>query len=176
VFVEIYHGAEKKIDEVGATSEILLLALQSIIRMQHFADADLPKLVRGALTPDQAERYEHEVRLRIANRRRTLIQVLIAKLDEVLTLKDDQRDKLTTFLGEAWSSDWDRTAFFWQTTAESFPPLPLFVMTEVLDEGQLQQWQSLNKVSDGSLIFYFLNRKSPAFQPAVGEDDELFIR
>src|SRR5262249_6107601 len=60
----------------------------------------IAKSVRAHLSPEQATRYQKELDLRVAARKRLVVNNLVAMIDRILILRPDQRDKLGEILND----------------------------------------------------------------------------
>lgn len=114
------------------------------------ADA-LAKSVQAALSPEQAARYQKELDQRAAARKRVVLLNLVAKVDKVLVLSIEQRDKLGKILDNKWTDSWDQTQML-MYVGQHFPPMPDTEILPILTESQKVVWRGIPK---GNIRFGF---------------------
>jgi hypothetical protein len=107
------------------------------------ADA-IAKAVRDTLTPDQAARYQKELDLRTAARKRAVVMNLVAMIDRAVVLTPDQRDKLSEILADNWNGSWDQTQLF-MYGGQYFPMMPDAKINPILSDAQRAVWRGIPK-------------------------------
>jgi hypothetical protein len=114
------------------------------------ADA-LAKLVRATLSPEQAARYQKELDLRAEARKRVVLLNLVAKVDKVLVLTTEQRDKLREILEDNWKDSWNQTQML-MYGGQHFPSMPDLEIRLILTATQKNVWSDIPK---GDIRFGF---------------------
>jgi hypothetical protein len=102
--------------------------------------------VRNTLSPEQAERYQKELDGRAAARRQDMRIVLVARIDKLLLLTPEQRDKLGDILDKNWDRSWDQAQ--WLRYADEypiFPPMPDAKILPILTDTQQAVWRGTRK-------------------------------
>jgi hypothetical protein len=124
-------------------------------RGQWRADADHPdlhkivtdgltKAVKTNLSPEQAERYQKEVTLRNAARNRALVESLLVRMDNRLSLAPEQRDKLRAVLEKNWNPGWKSLQMMNQGDWY-FPNMPDASISPILTKSQKSIWNGVYK-------------------------------
>jgi hypothetical protein len=117
--------------------------LQSRLAAGLFGEGSLfRKSLRRTLNPEKAAPYEETHRARRAFRHRAEVEWLVAMLENVMPLSDDQRQKLEGLLVEQTrpprtSGDYDPYVILWQVSR-----IPEDKLKPIFDEAQ---WQLLNR-------------------------------
>src|SRR5262249_21681227 len=94
--------------------------------------------------PEQAARYQKELDQRAAARKRAAVLSLIARLDKVLVLTAEQRDKLGKILENKWKcSANDMQILLW--AGQQFPLLPENDIVPILTDTQQTVWSGIPK-------------------------------
>jgi hypothetical protein len=108
----------------------------------------LAKSVQKTLSTEQAARYQKELDLRAAARKRVTVLSLILKADRILILSPEQRDKL----GKILEKDWKDTLYQSQMLmfGDYFPVMPN--IDPILTETQKSIWAGIPK---GTVRFGF---------------------
>src|SRR5262249_30238374 len=110
----------------------------------------LAKSVRATLAPEQAARYQKELDQRASARKRVILLNLVAKVDKVLVLTPEQRDKLVKILENKWPESWNQTQMLQVLTwggSEYFPQrMPDAEILPILTENQKTVWRGIPKV------------------------------
>jgi hypothetical protein len=103
----------------------------------------LAQAVRTTLSPEQAARYQEELDQRAAARKRFVLRNLVAKVDKVLLLTAEQRDKLGALLEDNWKESWNQPQMLMH--GHYFPPMPDVEMRLLLTEAQRNVWAGVQK-------------------------------
>jgi hypothetical protein len=104
----------------------------------------LLKSVRAVLSPEQAARYQKELELRAAARKRMALRNLVAKLDKVLLLTPQQREQLSKILESHWTDSFNDVRMF-QYGQLYFPKMPEQDIVPILTSDQKEVWNVLHK-------------------------------
>lgn len=113
--------------------------------------AAVAKAAKTHLSPEQATRYQTEIDLRAAARRRMIVANLVVMVDAAVMLTADQRRQLTDTLAANWNDTWNQTQYF-QYAGRYFPPMPDEKIRPLLTEPQRAVWNGLQK---GNISFGF---------------------
>jgi hypothetical protein len=103
------------------------------------------------LSAAQVARYRDEVAKRMDDQKRACVLNLVAKLDQLLYLTEDQRARLTELLTERWETSWAPSLQSLLNTGDYFPMVPDYVITPVLNDSQRKVWSGAQKVQFGGL-------------------------
>lgn len=104
--------------------------------------AAVAKSARAHLTPDQAARYQKELDLRTAARKRMCLDNLVVVVDMLVFLSADQRRQLSEVLAANWQDDWYQTQYF-QYAGQYLPPLPRDKIRALLTDRQQVVWDGV---------------------------------
>jgi hypothetical protein len=103
------------------------------------------------LSAEQVARYRDEVAKRMDDQKRACVLNLVAKLDQVLYLTEDQRARLIELLTERWETSWAPSLQSLLNTGDYVPMVPDYVITPVLNDSQRRVWSGVQKVQFGGL-------------------------
>lgn len=117
-------------------------ALEQFDPRMSIADA-LAGSVRATLSSEQAARYQTELDQRAVTRKRVVLLNLVAKVDKVLILTTEQRDKLGAILEDNWKDSWNQTVFM--HGGHLFPRMPDMDIRLILTETQKNVWSGIQK-------------------------------
>jgi hypothetical protein len=106
--------------------------------------AGLARVVKTDVSPQQAERYEKELSLRDAARKRAIAEGLLVRMDNRLVLSPEQRDKLRKVLEKNWNSSWNNMQLFNQGDWY-FPNMPDAWILPILTKTQKAIWTGVYK-------------------------------
>jgi hypothetical protein len=107
--------------------------------------------VRSTLSPKQAARYQKELDLRTAARKRVTVLTFVARIDNLLVLTAEQRAKLCKILENNWQESWNQAQ--WLTIGNRyFPAMPDDKIMPILTESQKEVWRGTPK---GNIRFGF---------------------
>ena len=107
----------------------------------------LINIVKTRLTPEQSGHYQDEVRKRNDYRKEVGIRGLVARLDSLLILTADQRDRLCTSFAANWRDAWGTFAIL--DDSERFPKIPDRYITPLLSPAQRKAWDDIEKTEVG---------------------------
>jgi hypothetical protein len=100
--------------------------------------------VRATLSPEQAARYQKELDQRRAARKRLAVLNLVCKVDQLLVLTAEQREKLGEILKENWNETWGQSQ--WLTIGNQyFPPMPDDKILPLFTETQKNVWRDSSR-------------------------------
>lgn len=122
----------------------------------------LAAAIKEHAPPETSERYAAEAARRIGNRRRATIALVVARLDGLLYLTDEQRQEIAASLADFWQTDWEN----WLQFSLPLPYLPAIPEGHVrcLTADQKTVWHSLQKT----------DFRVPVFQAVVQPLDALW--
>jgi hypothetical protein len=116
------------------------------------ADARAPiatlvaRSVQATLSREQAARYDKEVELRTAARKRAAVLNLVAMMDKVLGLNAQQRDEITKILTNNWTESWGQTQML-MMAGTYLPTLPDAKILPLLSDAQRDIWRGVPKTN-----------------------------
>lgn len=118
----------------------------------------LARVVKTRLTADQAARYEEEVELRDADRKRATINSLVAQIDQAVNLSTTQREQLVESLKSSWKEEWGNqfNTSLRQPGNQFHVSLPPRLVEPHLSETQKKIWRAVkdsNQANQGALFF-----------------------
>jgi hypothetical protein len=126
----------------------------------------IARSVKASLSAEQAARYQKELELRDAARKRATVRNLVGKVDKLLLLTNEQRDRLAGILETHWNAAWNQTQ--WLTySAAYFPPMPDTEILAILTEPQKTVWRGAQKVN---ILFGF----DVGILPGMEVEDEVW--
>jgi len=104
---------------------------------------------KAKLSPEQFTRFQKESEGKARDRREAVVINLVARMDQVLLLSGDQREKLC----QALRSEWDERTYpsleTFQLYQQYFPMIPDYQTRPILSEDQRKIWQGLPKLNFG---------------------------
>jgi hypothetical protein len=106
--------------------------------------AGLARAVKANIGPEQAERYQKELSLREAARKRAIVEGILVRMDNRLVLSPEQRDKLREVLLGNWNSNWNSMQMFNQGDWY-FPIMPEAKILAILTKSQKAIWNGVYK-------------------------------
>jgi hypothetical protein len=106
--------------------------------------SSIAAVVKTVLSPEQAARYEEELKQRDAARRRVVLLNLVCAIDRRLVLTEEQRDKLSDILDKNWHESWSHLQML-MMRGQYFPQLPDDKILPVLTETQKTVWRKIPK-------------------------------
>ena len=120
------------------------------------------KAVRKNLTTEQADRYEQEIADRMESSKQAVALAYVAKMDKLLHLTADQRDRLTKLLNKKWKYSASRARLL--TLGDGyFPAMPDSEISEILSAPQKRVWTAVQ-------------RGNVSFGVSLNEDNEAEIQ
>ncbi len=111
--------------------------------------AALDTALKKALPEDQYKAYHEEAEYRKAQRKQAAIHSVVARLDGMLCLTPEVREKMTESIADNWQEDWERWLQMNQYGDQYFPTVPDQLVVDHLNAEQRQVWTGLQKVSFG---------------------------
>jgi Spy/CpxP family protein refolding chaperone len=105
---------------------------------------ELLQSVRKVLTPEQAARYQKELDLRTAARKRMAVLNLVAKVDNLLILTPPQRQQLGKILEKHWKDSWSKECML-MFGSQFLPQIPDAEVCPILTDVQEDIWRRLHK-------------------------------
>jgi len=106
--------------------------------------AALGAIVKTQVSSQRWDRYQHELRKRAADCKRSSIDNLVAELDRELILSPQQRNALAGLLAEEWKEEWSCSLDAVTEPEAWLPPVPERRITPILSELQRKALQKLN--------------------------------
>jgi hypothetical protein len=126
---------------------------------------------KAKLSPEQFARYQEELEVKARDQRKAIAFSVVANLDRLLFLSNEQREKI----GEALLANWNESTF---PTLENlvnyeqyFPVLPERSLTPLLNDAQRTTWNGVQKVTFGQPFNFQFNNGVPV-DPADEDEDE----
>jgi hypothetical protein len=117
-----------------------------------FIRQEIFKTLEKTLTPDQMTQYQQGSVRRVAALKKVIILSTVARLDGLLYLSNEQRDKITESFTTHWEEDWEA----WQGVSRYggvyFPMIPDRPLVPHLNEQQKKVWQGARKISPNALF------------------------
>lgn len=110
---------------------------------------DLMRALATTLTPEAMEKFTDAVDKRTALRKRAAILCAVARMDSVLCLTNEQRDKITSSITAAWQDRWEQWLMLNIYGEQYFPTVPDAQVVPHLNADQKTVWSGLQKVDFG---------------------------
>lgn len=123
-----------------------LIERPAIPDTRHFIQDALAAAVKANLSASQAERYRVEIEARAAEQKRVALLNLVAKLDQVLVLSPEQRDKIKESLSAHWNEGWSQGFQNFNLDDQYLPMIPDPVISAHLNDEQKKVWNSTQKI------------------------------
>jgi hypothetical protein len=127
----------------------------------------IAKSVRTALSAEQAARYQKELDQRAAARKRVILRNLVAKVDKLLVLTNEQRTQLEAILEKHWNESWNQTQLFMYGGGQFPAFMPEEQIVSILTDAQKSVWRGLPKGN----IYFGVNLD---FFPGIDVEDEVW--
>lgn len=130
--------------------------------MNGFVDADagstlvrasLRKALAEALSPEQAASYARRLEKRTVRRKRAAIQLTVARLDAVLYLTPEQRDKISNGLTGSWQESWEGWLSMMDMPGNCLPDAPDNCIVPHLSAEQAAVFGGMEKVNFSIDVF-----------------------
>ena len=102
------------------------------------------KSVRKVLSAEQADRYEKELNERWEATKQMVATGFVAKMDELLHLTAEQREKLTKILNAQWKYSATRARLL-TLGNQYFPAMPETEIAQILTEPQKRVWAGVGQ-------------------------------
>lgn len=106
---------------------------------------------RAKLTPEQFARYQEELDRKLRDRREAVLVNVVAKLDALLSLGEDQREKLQEALRTHWDDRNFPTVEAISMYEQYYPMIQDVLILPILSEGQKQIWGNAQKINFASI-------------------------
>jgi hypothetical protein len=130
--------------------------------------ANIIQSVRTTLTTEQAAAYEKELDHRAAAAKQAVLSNLVDRIDRLLFLSPEQRDKLGKMLADNWKDSWNQTQII-MYRADYFPKMPDDEIVPILTDTQKVIWGGVRK---GIRIGFSFNMlRNVQFDDEVWEED-----
>ena len=110
----------------------------------------IKEALRETLDAKAFEQYEQELRQRGDFRKQAAILGVVSRMEEILSLTTEQRDKITQALESKWQEAWEHWLAMAQYGNQYFPNVPDQHVTPHLTPQQLQVWRGLQKIEVNS--------------------------
>ncbi len=110
------------------------------------------KTLEKALTPDQMAQYQQGSVRRVAGLKKVVILSTVARLDGLLYLSSEQRDKISESFATNWEDDWEGWHGVSRYGGMFFPMIPDRQLVPHLSEQQRSVWQGVRKINPNALI------------------------
>ena len=108
------------------------------------------EVVKKHISDEQQETYEKEFNERRAFHVATVVENLVAVIDEKLYLSEEQREKMTADLKENWDDSWGLQLHHFTHMSNYLPNMPADRVVKHLNKEQTARWNSIQKVSFGN--------------------------
>jgi hypothetical protein len=99
------------------------------------------------LTTEQLERYLAEDASRTAATKQATISHVVSRLDGIMFLTKEQREKITTALDSNWQRDWEHWLTMHQYGDQYFPQIPDQHVVPHINREQKVVWDGLQKTT-----------------------------
>lgn len=104
---------------------------------------ELATVAETILTPERVAAFRAEIEARDEARKHAVSGVIVAAIDKIVILSAEQRDTLRSALCDSWNEGWLQAAeLLSQTSPPRLPAIPEEILSDVLNETQLQIWRS----------------------------------
>lgn len=110
------------------------------------------KTLEKTLTPDQMAQYQQGAARRAASLKKVVILSTVARLDGLLYLSSEQREKITGSLTTSWEDDWEAWHGVSRYGGVYFPMIPDQQLAPHLSQQQKTVWQGARKINPSALI------------------------
>jgi hypothetical protein len=116
----------------------------------------LVEIAGKSLRPEQIERYRRELELRSASRKRAVVDYMVARADQTLTLSAEQRETLAAALTKNYSDTWEKCLSIWMNNVQYMPSIPDTHISPLLSEEQKTVWRGLQKLGDVNVGMHWM--------------------
>src|SRR5207249_727047 len=99
---------------------------------------------RKVLTFELANRYDKELAERMESSKHMVVLAFVAKMDKLLHLNADQRDKLVKLLNAKWKYSANRAQLL-NIGSQYFPVMPDTQINAILSEPQKHVWSGIQR-------------------------------
>jgi hypothetical protein len=104
-------------------------------------------VVKKHVSPEQFAAYEAEAQKRRDFNQQTVIDYIVAKIDDRLRLSPDQREAISKDLLKRWADDWAPSPAGLLELDEYVPSIPAEAVIPHLDKAQKKVWTTVQMVS-----------------------------
>jgi hypothetical protein len=104
-------------------------------------------IVKKHVSPEQFAAYEAEAQKRRDFSQQTVIDYIVAKIDDRLRLSPDQREAISKDLLKRWADDWAPSPAGLLQLDEYVPSVPSEAIVPHLDKAQKKVWTTVQTVS-----------------------------
>jgi hypothetical protein len=125
------------------------------VRAQHDAsprrslEDGVAEVVKKHVTEEQKAAYEKEFNERREFHVATVVENLVAVIDEKLYLSQEQREQMTADLKENWDDSWGLQLQHFTYMSNYLPNMPADRVVKHLNKEQTARWNGIQKVSFG---------------------------
>ena len=143
----------------GAANGVMVPAQQVMIKRVATTRGEPRKLIHDAieaaakakLSPEQFTRYQAELDRKTRDRREAVLVNIVAKLDQLLSLGEDQRDKLQDVLRSHWDDRNFPTVESITQYEQYYPVIQDPLILPILTDGQQKIWRNAQKINFASV-------------------------
>ncbi len=111
----------------------------------------LAQALKETLPGEQFDKYSHEAAQRMAHRKQAAILGVVARLDALLCLTAEQRDKLVETFNANWQGDWEHWLMLHHYGGQYLPQIPEQHVVPHLNEEQKSVWRGVQKIGVGGI-------------------------
>jgi hypothetical protein len=104
----------------------------------------IAKSIRKQLPAEMADRYDQEIAARLEASKQAVVQGYVARLDKILHLTTEQRDRLTKVLDKKWKYSPSRARLL-TMGGNYFPTMPEAEIKEILTPPQQRVWSGIQR-------------------------------
>ena len=140
-FVRMQHEVQRRAAQMNLDPRELLLEGMAAARNAH-------------LTPEQLARYQVEIESRSEFKKEVAVRNLIVKLDGVLWLTTEQRERLRESLSSHWNREWCPSLQVFRYE-QYIPDIPDEYLVPFLSSSQKEAWQGLQKTASSTIGISF---------------------
>ncbi|CAN5248860.1 hypothetical protein BH10PLA2_BH10PLA2_35410 [soil metagenome] len=105
----------------------------------------IAKSIRKNLPADMANRYDQEITDRLESSKQAVVLAFVAKMDKVLHLDGEQRDKITKLLNAKWKYSESRSRLLTLGGGMYFPTMPDSEINAILTAPQKRVWSGIQR-------------------------------
>jgi hypothetical protein len=133
--------------------------------------ADMLRIAAPHLTPEQRALYEAEVKRQSDRQKRAATRLLVAAIDDDLTLSADQRERLERAVDEKWNDSWRRALAVAQFGRQYLPALPDPVVLPILTDRQKSLWDAQKRNRQQIFgFFWHTSFDNAALEPEITDE------
>jgi hypothetical protein len=105
----------------------------------------IAKSIRKNLPVDMANRYDQEIADRLESSKQAVALAFVAKMDKILHLDSEQRDKITKLLNAKWKYSESRSRLLTLGGGMYFPTMPDSEINAILTAPQKRVWSGVQR-------------------------------